>query len=64
MSNIESLIKDAVIDIVALTTVWSLLNNRQVYFYATINDARYDLNPTYRMLIGIGVSTYVLLKYL
>ena len=62
----DTCVKDAVIDIICVTTAWSLLNmsREDIQVYATINDKRYDMANTIKILIGIGISTYAIAKYL
>jgi hypothetical protein len=65
MTDITKLIKGSTYDIIAITTIWALLNNPDMPLnYFKYNDNKhYVIHPTYKILIGIGVSFYVLSKY-
>ena len=59
------MIKDVAVDIIAITTIWALLNNPDMplnYFKNNENKI-YDINPTYKTIFGVGVSLYIISKY-
>jgi len=57
----DTLIKNVAIDMIAITSMWALLNNPYM-----ANAYHYNVNysPVYSTILGIGVSTFVLIKYL
>ena len=60
MSDTNILIKVATFDIISVITVWGFFNNynnMNVYF----NNKIYTINSN---LIGFGISTYILRKYI
>jgi len=64
MSNIANLIKGSTCDIIALTTIWALLNNPDIPLnYFKYNNKLYDFNPTYKTIFGVGISLYIISKY-
>ena len=60
----ERFISNAVIDIVCVTTIWSLLNTNELRFYTTYNNNRNDVSNLCKTIIGTGVSLFVISKYL
>jgi hypothetical protein len=60
----ERFISNAVIDIVCVTTIWSLLNMNDIRYYALYNNERYDVSNLCKTIIGTGVSAFVISKYL
>jgi len=66
----DNLIKEVAFDVIAVTCIWSLLNNPYLangYHYKfCINSNHYYVNcsPVYSIIFGLGVSTAVLVKYL
>jgi len=61
MSNTNLLIKEAACDIIGVITIWGVLNN--LYVTIRFNDKIYPIYP-YMNLIGVGISTYILRKYM
>jgi hypothetical protein len=57
----DALIKNVAFDIIAITSMWALLYNPYM-----VNSYHYNVNylPVYSTMLGIGVSTLVLIKYL
>jgi hypothetical protein len=63
----DALIKSAAIDIIAITSMWALLNNpymANTYHFHFSNHYRLNYSPVYSTMLGIGFSTIVLIKYL
>jgi len=64
MSDITKLIKESTCDIIALTTIWALLNNPDIPLnYFKYNNKLYDFNTTYKIIFGVGISLYIISKY-
>lgn len=66
MTDITNLIKGSTYDIIAVTTMWALINNPYLpmnYYFKYNNIEFYDITPRYRTMIGLGLSFYVLSKY-
>lgn len=69
MSNNNSLITDVTFDIIALTTVWGLINSQKstngFSFYINSRYINYELNyrQSYNVFLGTGISLYLLSKY-
>ena len=59
MSDTNSLIKAATFDIISIVTVWGVFSNSNLV--VRFNNKIY---PLYTNLIGLGISTYFLRKYL
>ena len=60
MSDTNILIKDVTFDIISVITIWGVFNNYNninIYF----NNKIYSV---YTNLIGFGISTYILRKYI
>ena len=57
----DALIKNVAFDISAITSMWALLYNPYM-----VNAHHYNVNylPVYSTMLGVGVSTLVLIKYL
>ena len=66
----DALIKNVAFDMIAITSMWALLYNPYMvntYHYKFfINSYHCNVNysPIYSTMLGIGVSTFVLIKYL
>ena len=58
-------VKGSTYDIISVTILWALLNNPDMPLnYFKYNDNKiYDIHPTYKTILGISVSFYVLSKY-
>jgi len=69
MSNLNSLITNTTFDIIALTTLWGLINSEQskngFSFYINSKYINYELNyrQSYNIILGTGVSIFLLSKY-
>jgi hypothetical protein len=69
MSNINSLITNVTFDIIAVTTIWGLINSEQskngFSFYINSKYINYELNyrHSYNIFLGAGVSALILSKY-
>jgi hypothetical protein len=64
MTDITNLIKGSTHDIIAVTTIWALINNQPISYYFKYNNTEfYYTYLTYKTLIGVGVSFYVMSKY-
>jgi hypothetical protein len=59
MSDTNSLIKAATFDIISVIMVWGSLSNSNLV--VRFNNKIY---PLYTNLIGLGISTYILGKYI
>ena len=59
MSDTNSLIKAATFDIISIVTVWGVFSNSNLV--VRFNNKIY---PLYTNLIGLGISTYILGKYI
>ena len=60
MSDTNILIKDVAFDIISVITIWGFFNNYNninIYF----NNKIYSV---YTNLIGFGISTYIIKKYI
>ena len=66
MSDTNNLIKDVAIDIICVTTMWNLLNNpyMALNYYPKLDNKLSDITPTCLMIFGVGVSAFVVKKYL
>ena len=66
----DNLIKEIAFDVIAVTCIWGLLNNPYLAnayhykFYINSNHYYVIYSPVYSMMLGIGVSTAVLVKHL
>ena len=66
----DKLIKHVAVDIIAITSMWALLNNPYMAnaytfkFYLNSYHCHLNYSPTYSTIFGLGLSTIVLLKYL
>jgi len=62
MTDTDRLIKDAVIDIIAITTIWSIFNNPYIgcshFFNNKINTI------SCQIVIGFSISIYAIKKYM
>jgi hypothetical protein len=61
-------IKSIVFDIISITTIWGLINCSNNTCYKFYMNGRYvnwefEYNKTYLILLGTGVSGYILSKY-
>jgi hypothetical protein len=65
MSDITNLIKESTCDIIAITTIWALLNNPDIplNYFKYNNNEIYNINPTYKTIFGVGISLYIISKY-
>jgi hypothetical protein len=63
MSDTNQLIKDVAVDIICVTTMWSLLNNPYMAFNYAKSDKLY-ITPTYLTIFGCSVTAFILSKYL
>ena len=63
MTYITHLIKGSTYHIIAVTTIWALINNQPISYYFKYNIEFYDTYLTYKTMIGVGVSFYVMSKY-
>jgi len=69
MTDTNNLIKNVATDIMSLTIMWGLINNPCINYnyYIDFNigtfNSRCNFNTSYLTLIGIGTSTYILMKY-
>lgn len=61
MSNTNLLIKEVACDIIGVIMIWGVLNN--LYVTIRVNNKLYPIHP-YMNLIGVGISTYILRKYM
>lgn len=59
MLNTNSLIKEATFDILSVITVWGFFSNSNLSL--SFNNKIY---PLYTNLIGLGISTYIIRKYI
>lgn len=59
MSDTNSLIKAATCDIIGVIMIWGSLSNSNLV--VRFNNKIY---PLYTNLIGLGISTYILRKYI
>jgi hypothetical protein len=61
----DALIKNVAFDIIAVTSMWALLNNP---YMVNINSHHYNVKyllvSVYSTMLGIGISTFVLIKYI
>jgi hypothetical protein len=63
----DALIKSVAIDIITITSMWALLNNpymANVYHFNFSYHENLNYSPAFSTMLGIGVSTIVLIKYL
>ena len=67
----DALIKNVAIDMIAITSMWALLNNPYManayhlkFFMNSYHYNEVNYLPVYSTMLGIGVSTMVLIKYL
>jgi hypothetical protein len=61
-------IKSIVFDIISITTIWGLINCTNDNCYKFYINSKYvnlgfEYNKTYLILLGTGVSGYILSKY-
>jgi hypothetical protein len=65
MTDITNLIKTITVDILAVTTIWALLNNPDIplNYFKYNNNEIYNINPTYKTIFGVGISLYIISKY-
>ena len=56
------LIKDVALDIICITTVWSVLNNPYINFNIYFNNKIYNISPI-TPLMGLSFSIYLIAKY-
>jgi hypothetical protein len=64
MTDTINLIKNVAVDILAVTTIWALLNNPDIPLNnLKYNNKLYDFSPTYKTIFGVGVSLYIISKY-
>jgi hypothetical protein len=64
MTDTTDLIKNIAVDILAVTTVWALLNNPDIPLdNLKYNNKQYYFNPTYKTIFGVGFSLYIISKY-
>jgi hypothetical protein len=65
-TNTNELIKHIAVDIICITTIWSLVNNPNftVNYYIRLNNNLYNISPMYNIIAGFGITFYVLTKYI
>jgi hypothetical protein len=64
MTDTVNLIKNIAVDILAVTTIWALLNNVDIPLNnLKYNNKLYDFNPTSKTIFGVGISLYIISKY-
>ena len=59
MIDTDKLIKNATIDIIAVTTIWGLLNNP----YMALSNKFINQVPMCITIFGTGISLFVIKKY-
>ena len=60
MLNTNNLLKDIAFDVISIITIWGVLNNSILQ----VNDKIYNISSVYKTVIGFGISTYILKKYM
>jgi len=60
MTDTNKLIKDVAVDIMCVTTIWGLVNNP----YMALSSKFHNLTSNCITIFGVGVSLYVIKKYL
>jgi hypothetical protein len=65
MTDIINLMKGITVDIIAITTIWGLLNNPEIplNYFKNYDNKIYHIDPTYKILVGVGFSMYIMSKY-
>ena len=58
----QDIVKSVVIDIIFVTSVWSFVNHPHLQMSTNIDDGR--ISPIIKMIIGVGLSVYVISKYI
>ncbi len=65
MSDTNHLIKEVALDIICVTTMWAILNNpyTALNYYPKLNNGLRDITPMCTLLLGFGISAFVIKKY-